>query len=69
MRQPLFVWSLINKIGIRDEATLGEAEALATYINATKLEGKPLEDDFDFTHYCASFYSLTYTIGPAKSAP
>lgn len=34
---------LINKLDIRDEKTLNEAETLATYINASKLEEQPLE--------------------------
>lgn len=29
---------LVNKLHIHDEATLQEAEALATYVNASKLE-------------------------------
>lgn len=44
---------LINKLDIRDEATLDEAETLATYINASWLEEQPLEGTFDFAHYCA----------------
>ena len=42
---------LINKLDIRDEETLNEAETLATYINASKLEEHPLEGVFDFVHY------------------
>lgn len=49
---------LINKLNIRDEATLQEAEALATYINAAKLEAEPLPGHFDFTHYKAIHYFL-----------
>ena len=42
---------LINKLDIRDEEALNEAEALATYINAAKLEDTPIEGTFDFEHY------------------
>ena len=61
---------LINKLDIRDEETLDEAEALATYINASKLEEQPLAGNFDFAHYCAihHFCFLIYTIGRGKSA-
>ena len=44
---------LVNKLNIRDETMLQEAETLATYINASKLEQDPLEGAFDFTHYKA----------------
>ena len=44
---------LINKLDIRDEAALNEAEALATFVNASKLEQHPLEGGFDFAHYKA----------------
>ena len=49
---------LINKLDIRNETTLDEAETLATYINATKLEEQPLEGEFDFAHYCAIHHFL-----------
>lgn len=49
---------LINKLDIRDEETLDEAETLATYINASKLEEQPLEGAFDFAHYCAIHHFL-----------
>lgn len=49
---------LINKLDIRDEETLNEAEALATYINASKLEEQPLEGAFDFAHYKAIHHFL-----------
>ena len=49
---------LINKLDIRDEQTLNEAETLATYINASKLEEQPLEGAFDFAHYKAIHHSL-----------
>jgi cell filamentation protein len=49
---------LINKLGIRDEETLNEAETLATYINASKLEEQPLEGAFDFAHYKAIHHFL-----------
>lgn len=42
---------LINKLDIRDEETLREAETLVTFINASKLEQHPLEGAFDFEHY------------------
>ena len=42
---------LINKLDIRDEDKLNDAEALATFINASKLEEHPLEGAFDFVHY------------------
>lgn len=42
---------LINKLDIRDEEALNEAEAIATYINAAKLEDTPIEGTFDFEHY------------------
>lgn len=44
---------LINKLDIRDHETLDEAETLATYINAARLEG-----DFDFAHYKAIHHFL-----------
>ena len=44
---------LINRLDIRDEDTLREAEAMATYINAAKLEDVPMDGDFDFNHYKA----------------
>ena len=44
---------LINKLDIRDEETLIEAEAMATYINAAKLEDTPIDGAFDFDHYRA----------------
>lgn len=44
---------LINKLDIREEAALREAEALATFINASRLEQSPLAGDFDFAHYKA----------------
>ena len=34
---------LINKLDIRDEETLREAETLVTFINASKLEQHPFE--------------------------
>ena len=46
---------LINKLDIRDEQTLNEAETLATYINASKLEEQPLEGAFDFATTGALF--------------
>ena len=49
---------LINKLDIRDEAALNEAEALATFVNASKLEQHPLEGAFDFTHYKAVHHFL-----------
>ena len=42
---------LINKLDIRDEEALNEAEAIATYINAAKLEDTPIDGAFDFEHY------------------
>ena len=42
---------LINKLDIRDEDALNEAEALATYIHAAQLEEDPLPGAFDFDHY------------------
>ena len=42
---------LVNKLHIHDEAALQEAEALATYVNASKLEQCPLEGVFDFAHF------------------
>lgn len=44
---------LINNLSIRDEASLREAEALATYINASQLEANPIKGAFDFEHYKA----------------
>ena len=44
---------LVNKLHIHDEAALPEAETLATYVNASKLEQCPLEGVFDFAHYKA----------------
>lgn len=49
---------LINKLDIRDVAALNEAETLATYINASKLEQNPLEGVFYFAHYKAIHYFL-----------
>ena len=44
---------LINKLDIRDENELAEAETLTTFINASRLELEPLEGHFDFEHYKA----------------
>ena len=49
---------LINKLDIRDEETLNEADTLTTYINATKLEEQPLEGAFDVAHYKAIHHFL-----------
>ena len=49
---------LINKLDIRDEETLHEAETLVTFINASKLEQHPLEGAFDFAHYKDIHYFL-----------
>ena len=49
---------LINKLDIHDEGKLNDAEALATFINASKLEEHPLEGAFDFVHYKAIHYFL-----------
>jgi len=49
---------LINKLDIRDEGLLNEAETLATFINASKLEQHPLEGAFDFDHYKAIHHFL-----------
>ena len=49
---------LINKLDIRDEETLYEAETLVTFINASKLEQHPLEGAFDFEHYKAIHHFL-----------
>lgn len=49
---------LINKLDIRDEATLNKAETLATFVNASKLEQNPLEGGFDFAHYKAVHHFL-----------
>lgn len=49
---------LINKLNIRNEEMLNEAEALATFINASKLEQQPLEGTFDFAHYKAIHHFL-----------
>lgn len=49
---------LINKLDIRDEETLKEAETLVTFLNASKLELHPLEGAFDFVHYKAIHHVL-----------
>lgn len=49
---------LINKLDIRDGDTLNEAEAMATYINAARLEDTPIEGAFDFSHYKAIHHFL-----------
>lgn len=49
---------LVNKLDIRDEETLNEAETLVTFINASKLEQHPLEGAFDFEHYKAIHHFL-----------
>jgi len=49
---------LINKLDIRDEETLREAETLVTFINVSKLEQHPLEGAFDFEHYKAIHHFL-----------
>ena len=61
---------LVNKLHIHDEATLQEAEALATYVNASKLEQCPLEGVLTSptTRRSISFFSLTCTIGQGRSA-
>jgi len=45
--------TLINKLDIREEAELVEAETLSTFINASRLELNPLKGNFDFEHYKA----------------
>ena len=40
---------LINKLDIRDEDTLSDAEAMATYINAAKLEDAPMLEALTLT--------------------
>ena len=70
---------LVNKLHIHDEAALQEAETLATYVNASKLEQCPLEGVFDFAYYKAflilpttrrfiNSFSLTCTIRQGRSA-
>jgi len=61
---------LINKLNIRDEETLNEAETLATYINASKLEEHRLKAllTLPTTRRSIIFFSLTYMIGLDKSA-
>ena len=54
---------LVNKLHIHDEAALQEAEALATYVNASKLEQCPLEGVFDFAHYKACLTQLIRSAG------
>ena len=49
---------LINNLNIRNEAALNEAEALSTFVNASKLEQNPLEGGFDFAHYKAVHHFL-----------
>ena len=44
---------LRNRLDIRDEKLLDEAEALMTYINGAKLEENPLAGEFGFSHYKA----------------
>ncbi|MET0015697.1 hypothetical protein [Oscillibacter sp.] len=53
---------LINKLDIREEETRNEAETLATYINASKLEEQPLEGTFDFAHCKTIHHSLFYDL-------
>ena len=48
----------MNKLGIRDEETLHEAETLVTFISASKLEQHPLGGAFDVAHYKAIHYFL-----------
>ena len=61
---------LVNKLHIHDEAALQEAEALATYVNASKLEQCPLEGVLILptTRRSIGFFSLTCTIGRGRSA-
>lgn len=54
---------LVNKLHIHDEAALQEAEALATYVNASKLEQCPLEGVFDFAHYKRQYILCLYCFG------
>ena len=49
---------LINKLDIRDEETLDEAETLVTYINTPKLEEHLLAGAFDLSHYRAIHHFL-----------
>lgn len=53
---------LINKLDIHDEETLNEAEALATFINASKLEQHPLEGAFNFEHYKTIHHFLFFDL-------
>lgn len=42
---------LVNKLGIRDEALLAQAESAFTLAKASYLELHPLAGNFDFAHY------------------
>ena len=61
--------ALVNKLHIHDEAALQEAEALATYVNASKLEQCPLKAFLILptTRRSIGFFSLTCTIGRGRS--
>ena len=61
---------LVNKLHIHDEAALQEAEALATYVNASKLEQCRWKAFLILPtiRRSISFFSLTCTIGQGRSA-
>ena len=44
---------LVNRLNIRDEALLEQAEALMTFAKASELEERPIPGGFDFSHYRA----------------
>ena len=61
---------LVNKLHIHDEAALQEAEALATYVNASKRNNARWKAFLTSptTMQSISFFSLTCTIGQGRSA-
>ena len=61
---------LVNKLHIHDEAALQEAEALATYVNASKRNNARWKAFLILPTIRRSinFFSLTCTIGQGRSA-
>ena len=49
---------LINKLGITDETKLFDIEANITFVRSVQLEEKPIEGNFDTSHYKAIHYHL-----------
>lgn len=54
--------TLINKLGIKDEAQLLENESIITTYKATVLIQQPIKPNFDFSDYCSIHRELFDTL-------